>query len=134
MFHMLLQGQSQTLLPRKLAMRNAVIAAATGSAKAELSERATAVFGNGENPAAIPGGKRRVPRKKAVQSGCGMDSASGAVHRKGPVNQRFAATPGHPDKRLSLGATPAALPYIAREIRRAGRGSHRRGIAFASCL
>ena len=43
--------------------------------------------------------------------------------------------PGHPDKTASpWRATPAALPDIAREIRRARRRSHWRGIAFASCL
>lgn len=60
-----------------------------------------------------------------------MDSATGAVHRKGLVDRRFAATPGIQTKDFSLSATPAALPGIAREIRRAGRGSHWRGIALA---
>ncbi len=68
---------------------------------------------------------------RAVQGGYGMDSATGAVHRKGLVDRRFAATPGIQTKDFSLSATPAALPGIAREIRRAGRGSHWRGIALA---
>ena len=106
--------------------------AAQGAGRTDAALRLPVVFETAKTPPQSPAANAGWFRaNRAVQGGYGMDSATGAVHRKGPVDRRFAATPGIQTKDFSLSATPAALPGIAREIRRAGRGSHWRGIALA---